>query len=91
MKIIKEVVGHKLDEVICDVCGDSCKKTCDNEFASIIANWGYDSNKDLMRFDIELCEGCFDKTIAFLKSIRTTTPDSDDPFEGREEILGMGF
>ena len=49
MKTFKEVVGKKLDEVLCDICGKSCKKTCDNEFASLTATWGYDSKKDLLR------------------------------------------
>jgi hypothetical protein len=71
MKKTKKVECQKLDEVVCDICGQSCKKTHNNEFASLSATWGYDSKKDLTRHDIDLCEGCFDKTIEFLQQIRT--------------------
>ena len=71
MKKTKKVECEKLDEVVCDICGQSCKKDFDNEFASLTATWGYNSKKDLTRHDIDLCEGCFDKTIEFLQQIRT--------------------
>jgi hypothetical protein len=85
MKTFKEVVGKKLDEIYCDVCGKSCMKSCDNEHASLWATWGYDSKKDLTRHDIDLCEDCFDKTIEFLKSQRIARiAGEDDPFDGSE-------
>lgn len=83
MKKTKKVECQKLDEVLCDICGKSCKKTCDNEFASLTATWGYDSKKDLLRHNIDLCEDCFDKTIEFLKQIRTVTVEND-PLDGVE-------
>jgi hypothetical protein len=83
MKTFKEVVGKKLNEIFCDVCGSNCMKTCDNEFASLSAIWGYDSKKDLTQHDIDLCEDCFDKTVEFLKSIRTAKHHGD-PFDGKE-------
>lgn len=82
MKNFIEVVGRKLDSITCDICGESCKKTCDNERANLYATWGYDSDKDLTRHDIDLCEKCFDKTIVFLRSIRISHPERDDPLDG---------
>jgi len=72
MEKFKKVYCNKLDEIVCDVCGSSCKKACDNEYATLVAHWGYDSSKDLTSYNVHLCEDCFDKTIAFLKGIRTT-------------------
>jgi hypothetical protein len=83
MKKTKKVECQKLDEVVCDICGQSCKKTHDNEFASLSATWGYDSKKDLLRHNIDLCEDCFDKTIEFLKQIKTVTVEND-PLDGVE-------
>lgn len=72
MKTFQEVVGKKLDQIFCDVCGQNCMKenAHDNEHASLSATWGYDSRKDLIHHDIDLCEDCFDKTINFLKDLR---------------------
>lgn len=91
MKTFKEVIGKKLDQIICDVCGQNCMKEVDNEYASLSATWGYDSRKDLTRHNIDLCEDCFDKTIQFLKELRKSssagllgTFANSDPFEGSE-------
>lgn len=83
---------NKLDDILCDVCGESCKKTCDFEHATITATWGYDSKKDLTNHEIDLCESCFDKTIEFLKSIRknietnssTLAYPPKDPLDGTD-------
>ncbi len=85
MKTFKEAVGKKLDKIFCDVCGSNCMKedAHDNEYATLSATWGYDSNKDLTRHDIDLCESCFDKTVQFLKQIRTVKMEKD-PFSGEE-------
>ena len=45
-----------------------------NEWAELTAVWGYFSRKDLTKHSIDLCEECFDKTIEFLRSIRTKNP-----------------
>jgi hypothetical protein len=83
MKIFKKQQCEKLDEIICDICGESCKKNLgENESASLTSTWGYDSKKDLTRHNIDLCENCFDKTIDFLKSIRKTLPSNNDPLDG---------
>lgn len=59
-----------LDDILCDVCGSSCKKVYNIESASISVQWGYESKKDGQYFDVDLCESCFDKTIEFLSGIK---------------------
>ena len=59
-----------LDNIICDICGNSCKINNgfeDYEFARLYAQWGYNSKKDGRDYKIDLCEECFDKTIEFLE------------------------
>lgn len=77
MRIFKKELKEVLDEVICDICGGSCKKEYNQEYAELIATWGYDSNKDLTQYNVDLCENCFDKTIDYLKSIRNFKPSVD--------------
>lgn len=52
-----------LFDVICDRCHTSCKKSCDYEFATIKATWGYDSNKDCEKHVSYLCEQCYDEVL----------------------------
>ena len=58
--------------IYCDICGESCLKMCGNESAELKATWGFDSRKDLSSYEIDLCENCFDKTLTFLHSIKTS-------------------
>lgn len=81
MKKFIEVTCEKLGDVFCDVCGESCKREVDYEYATLKASWGYDSNKDLQIHNIQLCESCFDKTILFLKQIKTISIEPD-PLDG---------
>lgn len=87
MRKYSEQICQKLESILCDICGESCKKEANNEVASLYAHWGYDSKKDLIRHNIDLCESCFDKTIQFLKEIRTLKLDGIDPLDGEEYSL----
>lgn len=82
MKKFKQELCNKLDQVFCDICGESCSKEYNNECASLSATWGYESKKDLVRHNIDLCEDCFDKTIDFLKTIRSVNVEKNDPLDG---------
>lgn len=89
MKTYKEQMCKKLDIIYCDVCSASCMKegAHDNEHASLSATWGYDSRKDLIHHNIDLCEDCFDKTIEFLKSqkMRLVGEENEkDPLNGED-------
>ena len=80
MKIFRSKKIKVLDEVICDVCGESCKdENFGNESAHLIADWGYSSKQDGAKYTIDLCEVCFEKTVEFLKTIRQIEPDRFDP------------
>ena len=81
MKRNKKKLVLQLDDIVCDICGNSCKKNLDIESAKLFAHWGYDSSKDGYVYDIDLCEGCFDKTLTFLLEIRShinTREDNSD-------------
>lgn len=69
MKIFKEKLASQVDDVVCDVCGESCKKDYNIENAELNAHWGYESGRDLQKYEIDLCEKCFDKTLEFINSI----------------------
>lgn len=80
---IKKIKKIKITyEVICDICGCSCKDAnIGNEYASLIADWGYASKKDGAKYDIDFCENCFDETIKFLRNKRVSQhrPDPLEP------------
>lgn len=64
-------------QIFCDICGKDCRKNredYDGEYAVLQATWGYFSGKDGDQYNVDLCENCFDKTIDFLKSIRSINP-----------------
>jgi len=67
-----------LDDIICDICGESCKKNLDIESAKLFAHWGYDSKKDGDVYDIDICENCFDKILVYLLDIRSHTNKRED-------------
>ena len=82
MKIFKSKKVQIVDEVVCDVCGESCKDlNFGNEHATLTADWGYASKKDGERYSVDLCEKCFEKTVQFLQSIRQIKPDGFDPLK----------
>lgn len=73
MKIYKEVKQPKLDDISCDICGESCKKPLNIESAHLSANWSYDSKQDGDVYSIDFCEKCFNKVIGYLESIAKNT------------------
>lgn len=82
MKIFKSKKVKVLDEVICDVCAESCKDdNFGNEHATLLADWGYASNQDGSKYSVDLCEKCFEKTMQFLKDTRQHKPDGFDPLD----------
>lgn len=71
MRTYKKEYREVKDKVYCDMCGLCC--TDDNfgdEYANLEADWGYNSSKDGSRFNIQLCEMCFDETLEFIKNSR---------------------
>jgi hypothetical protein len=63
MREFKDQLIKVTDKVICDICGNDCKK----EYAHLHASWGYFSDSDGRVFAIDFCESCFYDNIAWLK------------------------
>ncbi|MBI4333247.1 MAG: hypothetical protein HY673_18440 [Chloroflexi bacterium] len=62
---------YVVTDILCDVCGESCKKDDDVfEYATLDQRWGYYSNKDGEYSKQHICESCTDKIMAFIESIR---------------------
>lgn len=77
MRKYKEVqkTEQVIDEVICDVCGESCMKQFEiganatKQFVGIQIKqpWGYLSNgKDLQIWEADICEKCVDEKLSFI-------------------------
>ena len=70
MLIEKKVEVTQPDGIKCDVCKKVQEEAGKYEFASLIADWGYFSNgKDGTTSECHMCESCYDKVEAFIKSI----------------------
>ena len=72
-EVIKEVLVSKVVDVICDICGNSCKDSEDKnlEYAEIYipgGGWGFDSGKDGENHICHMCEGCYDKVRNFIEN-----------------------
>lgn len=63
MALVKErrsVEQEVILDVLCDNCGKSCKVHCGNfEYATIQADWGYESCADGNRYFAHICQDCF--------------------------------
>jgi hypothetical protein len=81
-----ELREQRLTDVVvgytCDICGGSCgkgmKSVDASEYATLRANWGYWSDKDLTWHECHMCERCFDKVKQFIEqelkgTVRTGT------------------
>jgi hypothetical protein len=90
MRTFKEEVRKVLDDINCDVCGKSTTnyKEVGPDFATLESYWGYGSTNDGSKYEIHICELCFDETIDFLKQKRKSIlgpfsyPFSIDPLNG---------
>lgn len=80
MKNHKEKVKMVLDDILCDICNTSTK--CEGKIlaGSLI---GVFSNKT---YDIDICESCFNKTLAMLRSFRrqNSVNTKNNPLEGEK-------
>jgi len=67
----KMVESDVLIDVLCDICGASCKKSEPEgyEYSNWYVSWGYGSKKDGTRWDVDFCEECSDKLKEHIKSL----------------------
>ena len=71
MKTYKVAKKQVVDKTFCDICGSCCTDdNCGDEYATLEAMWGYCSSKDGSKFDIHLCEKCFDETLEWMRQKR---------------------
>lgn len=90
MRTFKEEIRKVLSDVSCDVCGKSTTKdeSIGPDFATLEACWGYGSSNDGSKFEVHLCESCFNDVILLLKEKRQSVlepfkyPHDHDPLEG---------
>ena len=90
MRTFKEEVRKVLDDVNCDICGKSTTNYSDvgPDYATLESYWGYGSSNDGSKYEIHICEFCFDETLEFLKQKRKSIlgpfsyPFKPDPLDG---------
>lgn len=89
MRTYKTVPRQVEDQIRCDICDAICTdKQLGSEYATLDAMWGYKSKKDGSRYEIHLCESCFDKIISWMKTERKkflgpfNYPHVKDPLKG---------
>ena len=90
LKTYKKVTKKAVDKIYCDICGSCCTDdNCGDEYATLEALWGYCSSKDTSKYEIHLCERCFDETIQEMKNKRQSYlgcfnyPHDEDPLLGK--------
>lgn len=55
---------RKIDSVFCDICKNEIKKDkfgYFEDYVHIEKTWGYNSRKDGVKENLDICEDCFDK------------------------------
>jgi len=52
-----------LDDIICDICGNSCKKSMNYEYMNLHAAWGYESGYDGQVWTADVCVECVLKNL----------------------------
>lgn len=90
MRTFKEEIRKVLSDVSCDICGKSTTnyKEVGPDFATLESYWGYGSTNDGSKYEIHICEFCFDETLEFLKQKRKSVlgpfsyPFEKDPLDG---------
>lgn len=90
MRIFKEEITKVLDDVSCDCCGKSTTnyESVGPDYAALESCWGYGSKSDGSRFEVDLCESCFNDVINLLKEKRKSIlgpfsyPHDHDPLKG---------
>lgn len=95
MKTYKKKTVKVIDEICCDMCGETCttqEPFMEHEYAKLEASWGYFSEQDGTQYDIEICEYCFNEVLGFIKEKRRKKlgpfkyPRKHDPLEGKRYI-----
>jgi hypothetical protein len=91
VKLYEEMMVKVVSDVKCDVCGASTLAEHGVINAGTLqATWGFGSNHDGDRYEIDLCEVCFFDTLSHLKrerqSPRLFTDEAENSPAGAEEF-----
>ena len=94
MRTWKKKTTKVVDDVHCDACGKSTTNYADvgPDYATLESCWGYGSNDDGTRYNIDLCEKCFFEVLNFIKEKRRKVlgpfnyPYDQDPLNGVEYL-----
>lgn len=93
MKTFKEKTVTVLDSVYCDICGLNCTiEQVGSEYATLEALWGYGSRRDGEKFDIHICQDCFDDVLNWMIKQRKDYlgvfkyPYETDPLKGEQYL-----
>lgn len=89
MRVMEERSRLEVVEVLCDICGRSCGAPDGLivEYASLTVNWGYHSQKDHERHEIDICEPCYDQ-LPFVKAGQVRIYDANQPANPAAERAG---
>lgn len=83
---IKELVRRsEITDIRCDACGNTCLKGGSWEYVNISRLWGYGSDKDGITYECDLCEACFDKVWAFIKTDLNAKVREEDKYRFEEK------
>lgn len=68
-------------DVLCDMCGRSTRRDHNMEYATLSAEWGFDSYRDIMAdpsqaVDVHLCDRCCKEVEEYIKK-RRNEKDAD--------------
>jgi hypothetical protein len=72
MDVFKTTQTQQKVDMICDICGRSCKDLgfgIDIEHATLFADWGFGSIYDQEQHRCDICPVCYDRVVAFIKSL----------------------
>jgi len=91
MKIMTQKVVDVVEDVRCDVCGDStsCEGKYPPQFGMLKADWGYGSRHDGEQYELHLCEGCFFSALATLKQERQASRMFDENADDQASEFGL--
>ncbi|MEJ6656536.1 MAG: hypothetical protein QNL70_11075 [Pseudomonas sp.] len=90
MKIRGRIEVDTVTNVLCDVCDSSTLLESGGlHYGYLKACWGYGTKHDGERYEVHLCEGCFFKTIAYLKQERRNDNLFDDRAANSNERFGL--
>ena len=67
MRFYKDKEKKMLEKVLCNCCGRELNMTgchISEGVMHVCKDWGYFSEKDLVRHEFDMCESCYDKMTA---------------------------